>query len=339
MHNFVNACWFAFKWGLLAALVAAVGLGFYFYSRLNDEIRVRVQAKLAACYPNLQVTVRAAQLIDGKGIEVRGLLITDPRIAGPEGELAYFDEMMLCCQTNWKDLLQHEPKFTRIIVRRPQIQSLRLPDGTWTTSQLLPIPKLSDRSPDMTIENAQLIVVDPQRNPPAPFMLRDINLEIKPEANDKSNASGGVSLVKGWLSADHVQRIEIAGRMERGGGLDFSGSVVGIDVSPELMSVLPADQAERLAPLAPLRGQAKLEFHVQNDPKQPQPWQFSVNGTIGFRPVRRFAAAAGAGRHADRFPRRQSRAGNRQALRAQRPDRNSTACAGRRISIRRADDH
>ena len=111
-------------------------------------------------------------------------------------------------------------------------------------------------------------------------MLRDINLEIKPEANDKSNASGGVSLVKGWLSADHVQRIEIAGRMERGGGLDFSGSVVGIDVSPELMSVLPADQAARLAPLAPLRGQAKLDFHVRNDPKQAQPWQFSVKGQL-----------------------------------------------------------
>ncbi len=338
MRDLVNACWFALKWGLLAALVAAVGVGFYFYTQLNDQIRVRVQAKLAACYPHLQVTVRSAQLIDGKGIEVRGLLISDPQIGGTEGELAYFDEMMLCCQTNWKELIRHEPVFTRIIVRHPQIQALRLADGTWTTSQLLPLPKLSDHSPDMSIENGQLIVVDPQRNPPTPFTVRDINLEIKPAAGNNSSASNA-SIVKGWLSADHVQRIEIAGRFQRGGAYDLSGSLAGIDVSPELMSVLPADQAARIAPLAPLRGQAKLDFHLRSDPTQPQQVQFAVKGQLAFRPLRRFPAAAGAGRHANRFPCRQPWRRHRQAFRPKRTYHNRAACANRRLPVRGAGDY
>jgi hypothetical protein len=281
VRDIVDACRFAFKWGLLFAIVAAVGVGFYLYTRMNDVIRVRVQAKLAAGYPNLHVEVRSAQLIDGKGIEVRGVVITDPRVEGSAGELAYFDEMMLCSKTNWKELVQqHEPIITKIILRRPQIQALHLPDGTWSAGQLLPLPKLSDHSPDMTIESGQMIVVDPRGNTPTPFMLRDINLEIKPVDREKSSGPDA-STIAGYLSADHVQRVDISGRINRGGGLDINGSVNGIDVSPELMAVLPPEYADRIAPIAPLRGQAKLaEFHVRHDSSQPQPWQFSVKGQL-----------------------------------------------------------
>ena len=277
-RDFASACWFALKWGLLAALLAAVGVGFYFYTRINDEIRLRVQAKLAACYPNLRVTVNSAQLLDGKGIEVRGLQIDDPRIDGPQGELAYFDEMLLCCQTNWKELIQHEPNITKIIVRRPQIQAMRLANGAWSTGQLLPLPKLSDHSPDMAIENGQVIVFDPHRNPPTPFVLRDINLEIKPATNTPAAVAqdrnqkvvpSPASIVRGYLAADHMQRIEISGQFDRANGLDITGAAAGIDISPELISVLPASQAARLGPLAALRGQANLQFHVKNDPAQP----------------------------------------------------------------------
>ncbi len=52
IRGFLDACWFAFKWGLLAALVAAVAVGLVYYSRLNDEIRRQVQSKLAAAYPH-----------------------------------------------------------------------------------------------------------------------------------------------------------------------------------------------------------------------------------------------------------------------------------------------
>ncbi len=280
MRDFINACWFAFKWGLLAALMAAVGVGLYYYSQLNDEIRKRVEAKFAAGYPHLKVIVRSAQLLNGQGIEVRGVSITDPRLVGPPAELAYFDEILLCCKTNLQELIQHEPKFTRIIIRRPRIQALRLADGTWTASQLLPLPKFNDRPTDMLIEGGQLVVFDPQHDPQTTYNLHDISLSIKPTADENGDVQPWCEM-RGSMAGDHLQRIEIAGQANRtSGAFDFTGSVSGIDISPELMAVLPADYAARIKPLAPLRGQAGFGFHVHRDPTQPEALQFELAGEL-----------------------------------------------------------
>ncbi|HEY2881913.1 MAG TPA: hypothetical protein VGJ15_05755, partial [Pirellulales bacterium] len=182
IRSLLSACWFAFKWGLLAALVAAIGVGLFYYSRLNDEIRQRVQIKFATAYPNLRVTVHSAQLIDGQGIEVRGLAISDPRHSGPPAELAYFDEVLLCCKTSLPELLEHEPKITRIIVRRPRLQAARMSDDSWSLSQLLPLPKFGAHQAEILIENGEVSVFDPQRNPPATFSFHNINLSLKPTA-------------------------------------------------------------------------------------------------------------------------------------------------------------
>src|SRR5690606_17047047 len=111
----------------------------------NDQIRLRVQDKFASHYQNLRVTVRGAHLIDGEGIEVRGLLISDPNVTGPQAELAYFDEILLCCETDLQELLQGAPNISRIIVRRPRFHATRAVDGSWSFKQLLPLPKFGNR--------------------------------------------------------------------------------------------------------------------------------------------------------------------------------------------------
>lgn len=280
LRDFFNACWFAFKWGLLAALLAAIGLGLYFYGRLNDEIRLRVQAKIAAAYPNLKVTIHSAQLLDRQGIEIRGLAISDPRLTGAAAELAYFDEVLFCCQTNLTELLKHEPKITRIMVRRPRLQASRRPDGSWSLSQLLPLPKLSENKAEVQIENGQFLIFDSQRNPPVTYSFHDINLSLKP-SGDAATADGATYELRGALAGDHVQQIQIAGQLNRAtGAVDLNGTVNGIDICPELMAALPPDEAARLQPLAPLRGQANLQFHVWRDQLQAQPWQFDVAGEL-----------------------------------------------------------
>src|SRR5690606_23317692 len=54
--------------------------------RLDEEIRVRIEAKLAGKYPQLKVTVESAQLKKGRGIQIRGIRITDPALASPFDE-------------------------------------------------------------------------------------------------------------------------------------------------------------------------------------------------------------------------------------------------------------
>jgi hypothetical protein len=280
-REFTSACWFACKWGLLAALLAVAGVGLYYYSKLNDEIRQRVEAKFASHYRNLSVTLRSARLIDGQGIEIRGLSIQDPNIGGPQGELIYFDEIFLYCQTSLQDLIQHEPQITRMAVRRPRIQATRLPDGTWSVAKLFPLPKFSDRPPDMSVEGAQVIVLDTQRQVPATFNIKDINLSVTPAAG-ADGVQHSLCQIKGWLAADHVQRVEIVeGHYDKSTNVvDLRGTVTGVDICPELLAVLPGTLAERTEPVRPLRGRVDLGFAVRHDPAVSPTPQFDIQGQL-----------------------------------------------------------
>jgi hypothetical protein len=276
----IDTCWFAFKWGALAALMAAVGLGFYFYSRVNDQIRQRVQVMWQQHYKNLQVNIRSAQLVDGEGIEIRGLTILDPHAAGPQGELAYFDELVVFCQTSLAELINGDPETTRVLVRRPTIHATRRPDGSWSVERMVPLPKFSEQPHATTIENGTIEFFDPLNNPPSTLTLRDINIELKP-IPDAGPPGHWATDVRGYMDGDHFQRIELSGRIEpdsKGG--DITGVLTGLDMSPELRDSLPAGLGQKLAPLAPLRGQMRIGFHVHDDPAAAVRYAFQVNGQL-----------------------------------------------------------
>ena len=280
MKDFINSSWFVFKWGLLASLLAVVGLALYFYSRVNDEIRQRVLAKWQEHYPNLVVNIRSASLVEGEGIEIRGLSLLDPNATGPQAELAYFDEIMLYCQTSLPELLQGEPKFTHVVVRRPMIHATRRTDGGWSAAQLLPLPKFSKRPVEITVQNGAIEFFDPLKDPASRFMLRDISLQTKPIDTDDPAAEPSIEM-RGYLAGDHFQRVEIAGTFAPGyKGFDLSGSLIGLDVSPELRDALPSDLAARMTQLAPLRGQARIDFRLRDNQAGPSPVLFQVQGRL-----------------------------------------------------------
>ncbi len=278
--HLIDTCWFAFKWGVLAALMAAVGLGFYFYSRVNDQIRQRVQAMWQHHYQNLQVSIRSAQLVDGEGVEIRGLTLLDPHAAGPQGELAYFDEIVVFCQTSLSELINGDPEISRILVRRPTIHATRRPDGSWSVERMLPLPKFSELPHETTIENGTIEFFDPLNNPPSTLTLRDVNIQLKP-IPDAGPPGHWATDVRGYMDGDHFQRVEFSGRLEpdsKGG--DITGVLTGLDMSPELRDSLPAGLGQKLAPLAPLRGQMRIGFHLHDDPAAAVPLAYQVNGQL-----------------------------------------------------------
>ena len=79
----INFCWCWFKWGIFATVVGAALLVPYFYHRLDEEIRARLEQRLAVAYPALHVRLRSAMLVKGEGITIRGLTIVDPAGRAP----------------------------------------------------------------------------------------------------------------------------------------------------------------------------------------------------------------------------------------------------------------
>ena len=100
----INFCWFFFKWGLVLCVIGAVAAVPYFYRRVDEELRRRIEARFAQHYAGLKVTVGSAELVTGQGIKVRDLAIMEPGADGPRAELANVEELFIVCQSDLKEL-------------------------------------------------------------------------------------------------------------------------------------------------------------------------------------------------------------------------------------------
>src|SRR3989304_4796869 len=140
----INFCWFFFKWGLVLCVIGAVAAVPYFYHRVDEEIRRRIEARFAQHYTGLKVTVGSAELVSGQGIRVRKLSIVEPGAQGPRAELASGAEMFITCQTDVKELICSDPVVKRVTVRRPTIRVTHRLDGTWSAAKLFPAPRFGN---------------------------------------------------------------------------------------------------------------------------------------------------------------------------------------------------
>jgi len=232
------------------------------YYRMEEELRVRVEATLAKRLPHLDVSIRAAHLSSG-GIEVRGLTIAEPGAAGPQGELAYFDTLLLECKTSPQELVSGEPAITRVTISRPVFRATRRPDGTYSLNKFLPLPKPPGPPPPITLEGGSIEVFDPLKNPSSIFVMRDLNLTITP-VSDTADQWPKLK-VDGYVLSDHIRRVEFTALVDPARSeWTAGGTVDGLDISPALRDSLPAPLAAQMQALSGLRAPASLNFKAES---------------------------------------------------------------------------
>lgn len=261
---------------VLVAFGAVVIIGGLIYTgvlgidRLDEEIRTRIEAKIASKYPQLSVTVDGAQLVQGRGILVRGVRISDPTAPPQYAELVYIDEMLAKCNTSLQELLTHEPHIQALTLRRPRLRATRI-DDAWNSAKLLPLPKFSQTQCPTIIEGAVIEVCDPACNAGRPLVLKNLNLAIAPDASPEAlkflpQAQGKTPLkVTGELSCDHFRKLALDGWLDPSGGAwAFRGDVERLIVTPALEDSLPITVPTRLLSLHDLHGQLTLSYEVTN---------------------------------------------------------------------------
>lgn len=254
----------------------------FFYHRIDDEVRRRVEAKIAGQYPELTVSVRSARLISGQGIEIRGLSIAEPGVSGPTAELAYIEEIFLHSEIDWQELMQGELSISTIDIRRPTIRVTHRPDGSWSAARLFPLPKLGKTPPRGVIENGTIEVSDPLKNQSGLYTLRDVQLEFEPDDGVRPSADGRVAMqLHGRLSGDHLRRAEVAASFAPSGEhWSLEGTIEELEFSPELTRSLPGVASRRLAELGSLRAQMKGRFSVYRDPAARPSLGFEISGQV-----------------------------------------------------------
>ena len=115
---------------LLTVAAVAAGAGYhYVITRVDEKIRLHVEAQLREHYRGLSVTVHSAELVEGEGIEVRGVSIVQPTGDVLHAELAHIDEIFIACKTDWRNLLRGELSAQRVTIRRLKLHAVRGPAG------------------------------------------------------------------------------------------------------------------------------------------------------------------------------------------------------------------
>ncbi len=276
----INLCWFCFKWGGLIGLVSAAVVGFHFYQNRHDEVRLRVEATLGAHYPGLQVRVGSAHVMEGEGIRIRNVQIIEPGAEGPHAELLAIDEMMLVCQADLRHLVAGEIEVERMVVRRPVLRVTRRPDGSYSAAKLLPLPHLSEKSPETRIEGGTVELFDPMRNPSSTFTLRDVSIVLQPPTVDPESGAATRQL-EGTLSGDHFQRMAVKGWVQPNCiAWDLKGAIEGLTLSPQLRDALPEPISTHMHAIDDLRGQVNLNFHADHVSDRQPADRIAVSGRL-----------------------------------------------------------
>ncbi len=264
-------------------MIGAALLVPYFYHRMDQEIRRRVEELLAKQYPGLQVKIHSAVLMKGEGIALRGLSIIDPAAEGPGAEILSYDECFLACPTDLSDLYSGQVKPTRVIVRRATLRMTRRPDGSWSAARLLPLPRLSDNSSaEIRFENGTIEIFDPTKAAACTLTLRDVNLTLTPIAPLEGQAEPARRRrIQGTATGDYFHQVIFDGEVDPDRpALSLAGKIDGVEISPEMRNVLPNALGCNLSMLGSLRGQTEARFQVAYDPAAPQPWKFDVTGQL-----------------------------------------------------------
>ena len=265
----------------MAAVVAGAVAIVCLYRQVDEQIRRQTETRLAQHYSGLKVSVRSAQLVEGKGIRIRDLSIVEPDADGPCAELLHVEEAMFECSTDWKNLVQGNIEVHRATLRRPTLRAMRRPDGTWSSTQLLPIPSFGPQPPEAVVEGGVVEIFDPQKKPASTLVIRDVNLTLTPGTAEELAAMPGLRRLVGEMSSDGCRRLEFAGWLDvQNSVFELGGSASGVEVSPELRETVPDPLGAKLSALGKLRGQASIQFQLVRNPSVTPPLRFDVKAEL-----------------------------------------------------------
>jgi len=280
LKSLADTLWMLVRWALPVTVAGVVAAGAIGASRLGEEVRGRIQQRLAAEFPSLAVQVQGASLVEGEGIVVRGVSIVDPSLPRECRQLLWIDEIRLDCSTNLADLIAGTPRIAAVRVRRPVLHAVRQSAGDWTVARLVHGRGGGGALVPVTIEDATLLVDDVPRQ--ARTFVRQIAVEVRP---DEQAGSAGSALIRGTAAGDLFERASLTGRIGMAAGtFELRGAVQSLDVSPRVLGMLPASVGpahETLrSQVAGIRARASLEWQVTGALAALEAADFSVAGRI-----------------------------------------------------------
>ena len=293
VSRFINICWSFFKLAVVLAVLAVVGIAVFLFTRMDDEIRRHVEHTLAERFPQLDVRVGGARLIEGQGIAVYDLMLSQTGSSRVQTKLLVVDEIMLACDAKLTRLVKGMPPVERVVLRRPQLWVSRSSRGEWNLASLWPLPECSVKRPRIIIEDAVVTLSD-EGNPALPnLVLNDVTLTVDPsQANGRTHhdtrteaSSFGtptqdledIVALHGHLGGPNLKRAEVHARFSRTTGtLHLDSKFHRLDLGDELLAWVKC-YGRGYVDQSSLRGEINGDVALQYNVASVQAPEFEAN--------------------------------------------------------------
>ncbi|MGD9631978.1 MAG: AsmA-like C-terminal region-containing protein [Pirellulales bacterium] len=229
--------------------MAALAGGVYLYLHLDDQICRHVERLFANHYKTLTVDVGSARYEQGRGIFVNHLSLLERRDDGRSQPMLSVDELFLASDARLDEVLSGKPRVKQIVVRRPRLRAVLQPDGRWNVAVLVPLPKFSDDAPQVSIEDATLLLEDAEHHAVAPLSLRGIDIQLTPAplAATAPRQAPGTLALKGTVSGAPARELTFSGTIApEAGTFDLNVEIRGLELSPELIAAVPGRLHQQL---------------------------------------------------------------------------------------------
>jgi hypothetical protein len=274
---------------VLATVCLAAGVFYFVHTRLDEEIRRHIEARFQTHYEGLQVGIRSARRVPGAGIEIRGLVIRDPRQPPQHNRMLYVDELLVRCDTDLGGLVQGQVCTQQIIARRLQLRARQLEDGSWDAAALLPLPKFGNQPPPAVLESATIELLPASATGRDPLALHDVNVTILPESSRSTHGAPHEAAadhpdwlrIMGTLSGSLFRTATIDGRLNvETAAWSIGAQVQGLGVSPDLVNLVPRRSSSPQVIPADFRGQADFRCHLEGQSNALADCRFTASGTF-----------------------------------------------------------
>ena len=269
-------------WGtLLIVIGAAVGC-FIIYSQLDNEVQKHVLAKLKEKYPNLDVQVGSARIVENKGILVRNIEFSVPHGFGDSRKLLRIDELFIECPVTLQSLYQQNLQIRRFVIKNPILRASRATDGTFPELLLLasddadPLFLFPETGEFISIEiNSGILLYDDARQSTQPLQLSGINITVTPEMREDVPHI----LAKGTAEGDFFRRLLFEAEiLPETMQWKFTTNCRQFDWSDDLWQYLPTHPTIQERPL--FQGRFDFNASAESDPFSDWGYRFAIGGTL-----------------------------------------------------------
>ena len=279
------------SWGSLLVVAGAAVGAFVVYSRLNSEVEKHVLAELQERYPDLDIHIGSAQIIENRGISVKDIEFSVPphqssASRNPSRKLLHIGELFIECPVTLQTLYQKNLRISRVIVRKPILRASLSPEGTFPELQLLAgdgdfslfFPE-DGKAVLIEVEGGSLLY-DDARQPAPPLHLSNINFTVTPTLYDSEMGEQTQRIsFKGSAEGDFFRRLNVEAEfLPETNQWQFTANCLQFDWSDELWRYLPQHPYFKERPSF----QGRLNFTVRavSDPFADFGCRFVVGGAL-----------------------------------------------------------